>query len=149
MFHKLVDTANDRTITIIRLIFGIVFFAHGAQKALGLFGGPGFSSTLGFFQQIGIPAWLAVFAIAAEFLGGLGLLVGFLTRIAAQGSTSCAILWCHLPGVPHSGKLVSLCVVAAISGRFFRRSDSGNADASAPLGHCYSLTRVSLPLVKR
>src|ERR1700741_4422648 len=37
MFHKLVDTANDRTITIIRLILGIVFFAHGAQKALGLF----------------------------------------------------------------------------------------------------------------
>ena len=85
MFHKLVDTANDRTITIIRVILGIVFFAHGAQKALGLFGGPGFSSTLGFFQQIGLPAWLAVFAIAAEFLGGLGLLVGFLTRIAALG----------------------------------------------------------------
>ena len=85
MFHKLVDTANDRTITIIRVILGIVFFAHGAQKALGLLGGPGFSSTIGFFQQIGIPAWLTVLAIAAEFLGGLGLLVGFLTRIAALG----------------------------------------------------------------
>jgi putative oxidoreductase len=85
MFHKLVDTANDRTIAIIRVILGIVFFAHGAQKALGLFGGPGFSSTIGSFQQIGIPAWLTVLAIAAEFLGGLGLLVGLLTRIAALG----------------------------------------------------------------
>jgi len=85
MFHKLVDTANDRTIAIIRVILGIVFFAHGAQKAMGLFGGPGFSSTIGFFQQMGIPAWLAVLAIAAEFLGGLGLLVGLLTRIAALG----------------------------------------------------------------
>jgi len=72
MFHKLVDTANDRTIAIIRVILGIVFFAHGAQKAMGLFGGPGFSSTIGFFQQIGIPAWLAVLAIAAEFLADWG-----------------------------------------------------------------------------
>ncbi|HEY3154508.1 MAG TPA: DoxX family protein [Candidatus Binatia bacterium] len=85
MFHKLVDTANDRTIAIIRVILGIVFFAHGAQKALGLFGGPGFSSTIGSFQQMGIPAWLAVLAIAAEVLGGLGLLVGLLSRIAALG----------------------------------------------------------------
>ena len=85
MFHKLVDTANDRTIATIRVILGIVFFAHGAQKALGLFGGPGFSGTIGFFQQIGIPAWLTVLAIAAEFLGGLGLLVGLLARIAALG----------------------------------------------------------------
>ena len=85
MFYTLLDTANDRTIAIIRVILGIVFFAHGAQKALGLFGGPGFSNTIGFFQQIGIPPWLAVLAIAAEFLGGLGLLVGFLARIAALG----------------------------------------------------------------
>ena len=85
MFHKLLDTANDRTIAIIRMILGIVFFAHGAQKALGLFGGPGFSRTIDFFQQMGIPAGLTVLAIAAEFLGGLGLLVGLLTRIAALG----------------------------------------------------------------
>ena len=49
MFHKLVDTADDRTIAMIRVILGIVFFAHGAQKALGLFGGPGFSRTHRFF----------------------------------------------------------------------------------------------------
>src|SRR5438093_2361167 len=85
MFHKLVDTADDRTIAMIRVILGIVFFAHGAQKALGLFGGPGFSRTIDSFQQIGIPAGLTVLAIAAEFLGGLGLLVGLLTRIAALG----------------------------------------------------------------
>ena len=50
-----------------------------------MFGGPGFGNTIGFFQQIGIPAGLTVLAIAAEFLGGLGLLVGFLARIAALG----------------------------------------------------------------
>ena len=62
------------------------FFAHGAQKMLGWFGGFGFHGTMGFFtQQIGIPAPLAFLAICAEFFGGLGLIVGLLSRIAAFG----------------------------------------------------------------
>jgi putative oxidoreductase len=65
---------------------GLVFFAHGAQKALGWFGGYGFSGTMGFFTHtMGIPAPLAFLAICAEFLGGLGLILGFLSRIAAFG----------------------------------------------------------------
>jgi putative oxidoreductase len=68
------------------LFLGVVFFAHGAQKTLGWFGGYGFSGTMGFFtHQMGIPAPLAALAIAAEFLGGVGLLLGFLGRIAAFG----------------------------------------------------------------
>ncbi len=85
MFRRLFQTDNDYTLAVLRVILGIVFFAHGAQKALGWFGGPGFSGTMNFFQQAGIPAPLAVLAIAAEFLGGLGLLVGFLARVAALG----------------------------------------------------------------
>jgi len=85
MFQKLFQTDNDYTLAVLRVVLGIVFFAHGAQKALGWFGGPGFNGTINFFQQIGIPAPLAVLAIAAEFLGGLGLLVGFLARVAALG----------------------------------------------------------------
>lgn len=64
----------------------MVFFAHGAQKALGWFGGYGFSGTMGFFTgMLHIPAPFAVLAIAAEFLGGLGLIFGLLTRVAAFG----------------------------------------------------------------
>ena len=86
MFQKLMNTSDDLVMTLLRLVLGIVFFAHGAQKALGLFGGYGFRATLGFFtQQVHIPAALAVLAIAAEFLGGIGLLVGFLGRVAAFG----------------------------------------------------------------
>ena len=85
MFQRLFHTDNDYTLAVLRVILGIVFFAHGAQKALGWFGGPGFNGTINFFQQAGIPAWLAVLAIAAEFLGGLGLLVGLLARVAALG----------------------------------------------------------------
>lgn len=86
MFRKLMSTTDDFSVTILRLLFGAVFFAHGAQKALGWFGGYGFSATMGFFtQKVNIPAPFAVLAIAAEFLGSLGILVGLLSRIAAFG----------------------------------------------------------------
>jgi len=86
MFKKLLATVDDSTLTFMRLMLGIVFFAHGAQKALGWFGGYGFSGTMGFFTtQMHIPAPLAFLAICAEFFGSLGLILGFLTRIAAFG----------------------------------------------------------------
>jgi len=86
MFRKLMSTADDLAVAILRLSLGVVFFAHGAQKALGWFGGFGFDGTMGFLtQKLNIPAPFAVLAIAAEFLGGLGLLVGLLSRVAAFG----------------------------------------------------------------
>jgi putative oxidoreductase len=85
MFTKLVSTTNDSTQAVLRVVLGLIFFAHGAQKMLGWFGGYGFSGTMGAFEQMGIPATFAFLAILAEFLGGLGLLLGFLGRIAAFG----------------------------------------------------------------
>src|SRR5690348_18237365 len=83
---KLFATSNDFTLTVLRLVMGVVFFAHGAQKMLGWFGGYGFHGTMGFFtQQMGIPAPFAFLAICAEFFGGLGLIVGLLSRVAAFG----------------------------------------------------------------
>jgi putative oxidoreductase len=53
---------------------------------LGWFGGYGFTGTMGFFtERMHIPAFLAFLAIAAEFFGGLGLILGLLTRVAAFG----------------------------------------------------------------
>jgi putative oxidoreductase len=84
--RKLLTTSNDFTLTVVRLVMGVVFFAHGAQKMLGWFGGYGFTGTMGFFtQKMGIPAPLAFLAICAEFFGGLGLIVGLLSRVAAFG----------------------------------------------------------------
>ena len=85
MFHKLFSTSNDFVLTIVRLALGVTFFMHGAQKMLGWFGGYGFHATMGTFTHLGIPAPLAFLAICAEFFGGLGLLVGLLSRIAALG----------------------------------------------------------------
>ena len=78
---------NDRIEPLLlRLLLGVVFFPHGAQKVLGWFGGHGFAGTLGFFtQQMHVPALLAFLAIAAEFAGSLGLILGLLTRVAAFG----------------------------------------------------------------
>jgi len=83
--NRLLATSNSIPLAIVRLALGIVFFAHGAQKLLGWFGGPGFQGTMGYFQSSGIPAVFAFLAIIAEFFGGLGLILGLLTRIAAFG----------------------------------------------------------------
>ena len=86
MFARLFKTEDDAILAILRFVLGIVFFAHGAQKVLGWFGGYGFSGTMGFFtQQMHIPALFAFLAIAAEFLGGLGLILGLLSRVASFG----------------------------------------------------------------
>jgi len=88
----LLRTENDISLTIVRLVLGIIFFAHGSQKALGWFAGYGFHATMQFFtHQMGIPAVFAFLDIAAEFLGGIGLILGCLTRIAAFGVT-CVML---------------------------------------------------------
>jgi putative oxidoreductase len=86
MFRKLIATDNDIATTILRLVLGVIFFAHGAQKMLGWFGGYGFTGTMGFFTGVlHIPAVFAFLAIAAEFFGGLGLIFGLLTRVASFG----------------------------------------------------------------
>src|SRR5436305_1677993 len=86
MLKKIVCTKCDPAGFILRLALGIVMFPHGAQKVLGWFGGYGFTGTMGFFTgKMGVPYAFALLAIAAEFLGSLGLIVGFLTRIAAFG----------------------------------------------------------------
>ena len=86
MLRSLLVTDDSKVTAIPRLVLGVVFFAHGAQKLLGWFGGPGFSGSMGMFTgYLHIAAPLAFLAIAAEFFGGLGLILGFLTRIAAFG----------------------------------------------------------------
>ena len=88
MFRRLTATENSAAITVLRVVLGIIFFAHGAQKMLGWFGGYGFTGTMGAFTNaMHIPAPLAFLAIAAEFFGGIGLILGLLTRIAAFGIT--------------------------------------------------------------
>jgi len=97
----LLHTADDRMLTMVRIVLGSVMFAHGAQKALGWFGGAGFGPTLSYFgQNLGIPTPLAVLAIAAELIGGAFLIIGLLGRLSAFGiavNMIVAALLVHLP----------------------------------------------------
>jgi putative oxidoreductase len=100
MLYRILQTREDPLLTLLRLCLGIVFFAHGAQKALGWFGGHGWSPTLSGFTAMGIPVAFGTLAILAEFLGGIGLLLGLLTRIAAFGVAcvmAVAVFLVHAP----------------------------------------------------
>ena len=71
-------TAVDVSLLAIRLAVGIIFMAHGTQKLFGLFGGHGLGE---FVKQMGVP--LGYLVPIGEFFGGLGLIVGILTRFSA------------------------------------------------------------------
>lgn len=61
----------------VRVVAGVIFAAHGSQKLFGAFGGQGLEATVGMMGVIGYPVAIG------EFFGGLGLIVGFLTRFSA------------------------------------------------------------------
>ena len=82
MKNKIFKTNNDWTGLVIRLTIGLILFPHGAQKMLGIFGGYGFSGTMGFFTGTMHLPWLIGFlVIVIEFIGSLSLIVGFASRL--------------------------------------------------------------------
>ena len=81
---RILRTENSLAPTILRIALGSVMFAHGAQKALGWFGGPGFEGTMGFFTgTMGMPSIVALAVILTEFIGGAALIAGAASRLAA------------------------------------------------------------------
>lgn len=79
-------TNGDWVVAIARIVLGVVLFAHGAQKLLGWYGGPGFANTVqALTTYVKLPKPVAVLVIFTEFFGGLGLIVGCLSRFAAAG----------------------------------------------------------------
>jgi len=71
------------SLLVSRLALGAVILPHGLQKALGLFGGYGFTGTLGFFHSMGLPYLIGTLVILAEFVGSIGILIGLGTRFMA------------------------------------------------------------------
>lgn len=70
---------------VVRVALGVVFFAHGAQKVFGWFGGPGLRGVVAGFTSLGVPAPAAILASFIEFLGGVAMVLGLLARPAAIG----------------------------------------------------------------
>jgi len=84
MFKKIINTGNDHSLLILRVVLGVVLMAHGLQKAFGWFNGFGWNNTINYFTgTVGIPALLGAFVILIETLGALFLILGFAGRINA------------------------------------------------------------------
>jgi putative oxidoreductase len=81
---KLLETTNDRTALGLRLVLAAVMFPHGAQHALGWFGGYGYAGTHRWMTTtVGAPSLLASMAIIGELVAPLLLVVGLGGRAAA------------------------------------------------------------------
>jgi len=93
---------TDLGLLALRLVLGAVFLAHGAQKAFGAFGGPGFEGAAGFIGSMGFrPArfWTAL-AVGGELAAGFLFLLGLLTPLAGLlvlASMAVAIAKVHGP----------------------------------------------------
>ena len=85
MLKRFLSTDNDPGAMIIRLALGLVMFPHGAQKVLGWWGGYGAAATIQAFSKNGLPVFISVLVLLAEFVGSLMLIFGFVTRLAAFG----------------------------------------------------------------
>ncbi|MGJ7548270.1 DoxX family protein [Pseudomonas alloputida] len=86
---KLLSTRAGLGLSVIRILVGVIFMAHGAQKLFGLFGGYGLEGTGQWMKSIGLaPGYLmALLSGSAEFFGGLALVIGLLARPAALALT--------------------------------------------------------------
>lgn len=84
LLSTLVVTNNALAPFIVRIFLALVILPHGLQKTVGLFGGYGFSGTMGYFtSQLGMPWIVALLVILAESAGAVALAAGFLTRFCA------------------------------------------------------------------
>lgn len=128
MFRTLIRTWPVWMTLPVRLALGGIFIAHGAQKVLGSFNGPGFNTFISYPAPYSFmrPAWLWMAAAAlAEFVGGILVVLGLLTRAGAFfiGITMVvAIFGVHWPaffgdkGIEYPVALLAMAVALLISG---------------------------------
>lgn len=135
----------DLGLLILRLVVGLLFFGHGAQKLFGWFGGHGLEGTGGFFESVDIKPgkfWAAVAGLG-EALGGLGLALGFLTPIAGAALIAVMLtaiinvhwengLWNSNRGIEYPFVSLTIATVISLVG-------SGSLSLDAALGLSYPM----------
>jgi putative oxidoreductase len=109
---------------IIRVVIGVIFMGHGAQKLFGWFGGYGIKGTGGWFESIGIKPGTAMALLAGltELIGGILFTLGLLTPLAGimiAGTMVMAIAKVHAPNrlwSTENGYEYNLTVIAVVIG---------------------------------
>ena len=133
--RRLGATTNDPAASVARVALGAIMFPHGAQHALGWFGGYGFSGTFGWMTKaLGFPAPLAALAIVVELVAPIALVIGLGGRLAAVSIFGLMLgaISTHVPngffmnwfgGLPAGSEgfeyhllVLALCAVVAIKG---------------------------------
>jgi putative oxidoreductase len=84
MFDRVFDHLKPFQHLMVRVPLGVIFIAHGGQNLFGWWDGPGLVQSIQAFQAyLGLPPVVTVFALFAQFYGGVLVLIGFVTRLAA------------------------------------------------------------------
>lgn len=136
---------TDIGLCIVRVVVGLVFAAHGAQKLFGWWGGPGMERWIGVMQGMGVRpprVWAAVSSLN-ELVGGLLLAVGLLTPLAAAvlvGQSMVIIARVHWSKgfwATKSGYEYPMVLGAASLGLAFAGPGAWSIDRYLPLGLLY------------
>ncbi|WP_417666371.1 DoxX family protein [Pseudidiomarina sp.] len=137
LFKKLTATDAGIGALVLRVPIGIIFIAHGAQKLFGWFGGYGLEGTGGWMESIGLaPGVLMAFlAGAAEFFGGIALVLGLLVRPAGAVLSIAmlvAIFSVHIGNglfMSNNGYEFGLSLLAASAALIFTGAGKASVDA--------------------
>lgn len=88
------ETLQPHAIALLRIALGVMTLAHGLMKVF-LFTVPG---TVGYFESLGLPGFLAYLTILAEVGGGLALILGLFTRWVSLALVPVLLgaTWVHL-----------------------------------------------------
>ena len=137
----------DIALLLLRLIVGVLFFAHSTQKLAGWFQGPGVAKQAGFFESLGLRpgAAMVVLAGVTELAGGVLLALGLLTplgAVMAAGTMLVAALslvirsgkfWNVAGGGEYPAVLAAMALVLGFSGAGAYSIDAALADAVGAL----------------
>ena len=114
-------TSHSWAIAVIRITLGAIFFAHGAQKVFGWFGGYGLKATAGFLTSVGLPLPVAYAVSFFELLAALAVItvmVGAIAKVHAKNGFF--INWALTPGVGHGFEAnlayIAMAVACVIAG---------------------------------